>query len=246
MKRLIWMALLCVVAPVAAWPQSSMTPPTPSEVGQVPDCHYNNQDRSDPVSLRLRQLLDCYSGGVVAAAEEFPASKYLSSPAPGDPWTVGHTVTHITYINNFACSRIAGVAAPELPKIDNEADKAKLVASLKSSVEFCKQAFAGLRDAKLGESISWDGFNPPAAGAAALGERVTRFVAALWVTNVLIEHYGALAVYTWQSGLQRVPTLSSVDTVPRVGESPSAISPADSLLPKTPLTPSAGGSPSPQ
>ena len=55
---------------------------------------------------------------------------------------------------------------------------------------FCKQAFSKLNDANLGESVSWFG-----------GGKVTRFEAALEVTNDLIDHYAALAVYLRLNGL---------------------------------------------
>jgi hypothetical protein len=57
-----------------------------------------------------------------------------------------------------------------------------MIAWLKSSMEFCKQAFAQLSDAKLGESITW-----VPGGPGAVERKVTRFTAVSWVNNVLIE-----------------------------------------------------------
>ena len=89
MKRLIWIALLCVAAPVAAWPQSSTSGPASSGLGQIL-CSQSVLVASDPVSSRLRQIFDCYSEGVVAMAEEFPADKY--APQQILAMTVGHMV----------------------------------------------------------------------------------------------------------------------------------------------------------
>jgi hypothetical protein len=67
----------------------------------------------------------------------------------------------------------------------------------------------GISDAKLGESVLWNGFTPGWTGNP--GERVTRFAAALWVNNVLIERYGAFAGY-----LQVGRSLSAIESVPRL------------------------------
>ena len=115
-----------------------------------------------------------------------------------------------------SASKIAGIAVPRHValaneagdvRVDNEADKDKVVAWLKSSMDFCRQAFSKLSDAKLGEAVPWDGFTPGWTGDR--GKRVTRFAAGLWVNNVLIERYGAFAGY-----LQAGGSLSAIDSVP--------------------------------
>jgi hypothetical protein len=80
-------------------------------------------------------------------------------------------------------------STPEASKL-NDADKDKLVEELKASMDFCKQAFSKLTDSTLGDSVPWFG-----------GRQVSRFAAALEVTNDLIDHYGALAVYLRLNGL---------------------------------------------
>jgi hypothetical protein len=210
MKRLIWMAVLSVVAPAPAWPQSSTTGPVSSGLGRVL-CSQTSLVASDPVSSRLRQVFDCYSEGVVAMAEEFPADKY--APQQILAMTVGHMVAHVAAFNDLGCSKIAGTAHPESPKLseDSRADKDKLVAFLKSSVDFCKQAFSTLIDAKLGESVPWDEAPP-----YAVGQKVTQIAAALLVIDDLIERYIALDVYLQMNGLPTIPTSSTLDTVPLV------------------------------
>ena len=161
MKRLIWMAVICLVAPVAARSQGPA---------------------SNPVSTKLRQTLDSYSRNLVATAEEMPAEKYSYHPTP-EQMTFGKSIDHVAEVNNFACSKVSGAAAPEGAKV-SETDKDKLVEELKASMDFCKQAFSKLTDAALGEQVPWFG-----------GRQVTRVSAALEVTNDLIDHYAALAVY---------------------------------------------------
>jgi hypothetical protein len=167
MKRFIWMTVICFVAPMVAWAQ-----------GPAPN----------PVSAKLRQILDGYSRDLVATAEEMPADKYSYHPTP-EQMTFGKSIDHVAEVNNFACSKVSGVVAPEGAKL-NETDKDKLVAELKASMDICKQAFSKLTDSTLGDLVPWFG-----------GRQVPRVSAALEVTNDLIDHYAALAVYLRLNGL---------------------------------------------
>jgi uncharacterized damage-inducible protein DinB len=167
MKRLVWLVVICFVAPLTGRAQSSTT---------------------DPVSSQLRQVLDRYAKNLVAAAEEFPVDKYTYHPTP-EGMTVGNTMAHIAQVNSFACSTVGGVAAPEQAKV-GETDKDKLVEGLKASMDFCRQAFSGLTDAKLAESVPGFGGRP-----------TTRFAVAMEVTNDLIDHYATLSVYLRINGM---------------------------------------------
>jgi hypothetical protein len=209
--------------------------------GVVALCSQTALVASDPASSRLRQIFDCYSEGVVAMAEEFPLDKY--APQQILTMTVGHMVAHVAALNDFGCSKVAGTAPPEFPKEDGGTDKDNLVAFLKSSVDFCKEAFSTLIDAKLGESVSWDGAPPNA-----IGQRVTRIAAVLLVIDDLIERYIALDVYLQMNSLPTIPTLSTLDSVPLVekGSPRPTINPEDYPLPDTPLSPPTGGSASPR
>jgi uncharacterized damage-inducible protein DinB len=167
MKRLVWLVVIGLAVPLAARAQSST---------------------SDPISTQLRQVLDRYATNLVAAAEEFPADKYTYHPTP-EGMTVGHTMAHIAQVNNFVCSTVGGGTAPQVEKVA-ETDKDKLVEGLKASMDFCKQQFAGLTDAKLTDSV-------PGFG----GRSTTRFGAAMEVNNDLIDHYATLSVYLRINGL---------------------------------------------
>ena len=161
MKRLVWMTVIYLMAATIVHAQSPA---------------------ADPVSSTLRQVLERFANNLVATAEEVPADKYSYHPTPAQ-MTIGQTMQHVADVNNFACSKVTGDPAPERLKI-SETDKAKLEEALKASMDFCKQAFAKLTDAKLGDPVTM--FN---------GRQGTRFSAALEVTNDLIDHYAALAVY---------------------------------------------------
>jgi uncharacterized damage-inducible protein DinB len=167
MKRLVWLALICFVTPLTAQAQNTKT---------------------DPVSTELRRVLDNYAKNLVAAAEEFPADKYGYRPTPAQ-MTVGETMAHIAEVNNFSCSKVAGSAMPKAGKAE-ETDKDTLVEGLKASMDFCRQAFAGLTDAKMGDSVPW--FR---------GRETSRYAAAMEVTNDLIDHYATLSTYLRLNGM---------------------------------------------
>lgn len=167
MKRLFWMAVICTITPIAAPAQTSA---------------------GDPVSTTLRRVLERFSNNLLASAEEMPADKYSYHPTPAQ-MTFGQTMQHVSTVNNFACSKVADASAPEEQKIA-ETDKDKLVQQLKASMDFCKQAFAKLTDAKMGDPVTM--FR---------GRQSNRFGAALEVTNDLIDHYAAVAVYLRLNGL---------------------------------------------
>ena len=104
-------------------------------------------------------------------------------------------------------------------------------------MDFCKQAFSTLADAKLGESVPWDEAPP-----YAIGQRVTRIAAALLVIGDLIERYIALDVWLQMNGLPTIPTLAMLDSVPLAekGFPRLTVNPEDYPLPEVPLTPPTG------
>ena len=161
MKRFMWVAVIGLVAPVAFRAQAPA---------------------GNPVSTKLREILDDYSKFLVATGEVMPAEKYGYHLTP-EQMTFGKSIDHVAEVNNFACSKISGVSAPKGAKL-TDTDKDKLVVELKASMDVCKQAFSKLTDANLGEMVPWFG-----------GRQVPRVSAALEVTNDLIDHYAALAVY---------------------------------------------------
>jgi hypothetical protein len=210
MPTRITVTLIVAIAVIALFPCAGNAQEVVRK-GSAYDCHRYVWEPTDPVSSRLRQVLDCYSGGLIAISQEVPADKYTGQKILGATW--GHNVGHVAFISAFACSKLSGEAAPRPPRISGEGDKDGMVEWLKSSMEFCKQAFSKLSDAKLGESIPWNGFGPGGTGGE--GNAVTRFAAALWVTDVMIERYGAFAGY-----MQLHFSLSDIGTVPLVTNSP--------------------------
>ena len=164
MKQLVWVAAICCLMPMAARAQSAT---------------------ADPISNRLRALLDSEAKNLVATAQEFPVEKYTFHPTP-EGMTVGATMSHIAQVNNRACALVSGAQPPAYTK-PGETDKDQLVAGLQASMDFCRAQFATLTDAKLADPIP--------------GREGTRFGAVLEVTNDLIDHYATLSVYMRINGL---------------------------------------------
>jgi hypothetical protein len=130
MKRLICLAVICLVAPL---------------VGQA-------QDAANPLSATVRKILADNAKNLVAGAEEMPAEKYNFQPTP-EIRMFGQVVAHIAMVNNNVCAKLFTPAAAMPEKIADTDPKDKLVAGLKASMDYCEQAFSKLTDANLTEMI---------------------------------------------------------------------------------------------
>jgi hypothetical protein len=143
---------------------------------------------ANPVTSTVKAQLTRYAKNMVAAADLMPAEKYNFKPTP-EMNTFGHLTMHIAQSNNFLCSKISGVAAPDIKVTDTDA-KDKLVSALKASFEYCTTALANVDDSKLGEPMALFG-NRPASRAAA-------FIA---LSDDWYDHYGTQAVYLRLNGI---------------------------------------------
>jgi hypothetical protein len=143
---------------------------------------------ANPVTSTVKAQLTRYAKNMVAAADLMPAEKYNFKPTP-EMNTFGHLTMHIAQSNNFLCSKISGVAAPDIKVTDTDT-KDKLVAALKASFEYCTTALANVDDSKLGEPMALFG-NRPASRAAAL----------IALSDDWYDHYGTQAVYLRLNGI---------------------------------------------
>jgi len=144
---------------------------------------------ANPLTATVRKILDDNAKNLIATAEEMPAEKYSFQASP-DIRTFGQTMAHIAVVNNMVCAKLFTPAAAAPEKVDEKDSKEKLVAGLKASMDYCGQAFSKLTDANLSEMI-------PAFG----GRQMTRMGVALIVTNDLVDHYSAMAVYLRMNSL---------------------------------------------
>jgi uncharacterized damage-inducible protein DinB len=131
MKRLVWIASVYLLAPIAALAQDAST---------------------NPLSATLRGTFDRYSKNLVAAAEEMPAEKYGYHPTP-EQMTFGKTIAHVSQVNYAACGMISGTPAQTPMKTTDADSKDKLVEGLKASMDYCSQVFTSLNDSKLADTV---------------------------------------------------------------------------------------------
>ena len=144
MKSLIWVAVICLVAPNAARAQGST---------------------ANAVTATGQRILARYAKILVAAAEEMPPDKYGYRPTPQE-MTFGKSIEHIAEVNNFSCSKFSDIPMPERPKVSENDPKDKLVSALKASFDYCTQALAKLDDSKMGDAITFFGGRPATRAAA--------------------------------------------------------------------------------
>ena len=142
----------------------------------------------NPVAAAIRETLQGRSKNTVAAAEEMPADKY-GFKATADQMTFGHLTLHIVEANYLFCSKIGGVAAPELPKLSDTDTKDKLVERMKASFDFCSTALAKLDDSNLGETLTLSG-----------ERKVSRAMAILILAGAWGDHYSLEATYLRLNG----------------------------------------------
>jgi hypothetical protein len=147
------------------------------------------QQTKSPISDVAREMLPGREKNTVAAFEQMPADKFGYKPTP-DQMTFGHLAAHIVSGNYFFCSNAGDVPRPKIEELKGTEDKAKLVASLKASFEFCRTALAKADDSKLNDNITWfDGKPRPRAWA---------FMA---LSSSWADHYGIAAMYLRLNGL---------------------------------------------
>jgi uncharacterized damage-inducible protein DinB len=103
----------------------------------------------------LMANLDDAAGKVVELAEAIPAEKYGWRPAQGVR-SVGEVFTHIAGGNYFLLG-FAGVKPPAgmgpEDALDKETDKAKIIAELKKSYDFTRDAIRNAADADLDAKV---------------------------------------------------------------------------------------------
>ncbi len=147
------------------------------------------QSSPNPVSDAFRSVEQRQGKTITDAAEEMPADKYGYKPTPAQ-MSFGDVVAHlIEEGNDYLCSAASGQPAPVHAKFTGADPKDKLVAGLKDSFQFCATALAQMRDAQLGDSISFFG-----------GRKVSRGAAVLITVADWGDHYSQMAIYLRLNG----------------------------------------------
>jgi len=171
MNRFAFSFALLALAPVVSFAQTTPTPST------------------SPVADAIRTTLANYSKNMIAAADAMPADKFAFKPTP-EQNSFAHLTLHISQSNYAFCSKIGGVAAPEVPKLTDADSKDKLVAALKTSFDFCSTALAKVDDSHLAESMPL--FNNQNASRASI---------ILTLARSWADHYSAQSMYLRLNGV---------------------------------------------
>ena len=174
MYRMFCSFALLALAPAFSFAQAAPTAPAQS---------------SSPVADALRDGLARYSKRMPAAADAMPAEKFSFKPTP-DQITFAHLTLHISESNYNFCSKIAGIAPPDVPKLTDTDPKEKLVAAVKNSFDFCSTALAKVDDSHLAESIP-----------LFKGQNITRAGSMFILANSWGDHYSAQSMYLRLNGV---------------------------------------------
>jgi len=156
------------------------------------------QPATNPIVQSFRDFGGHYGGLLLVAFDSIPASRYGYRPTPSQQ-SVGHIAQHLESANYTLCERIGGMKHPTGPK-DSLADTIKatwpkdtLVARLRTSLLFCRDAFARLDDAKLTDAVPE---GPPESGQTS-----PRVRSLLYFVTDLAEHYSQIASYMRLMGM---------------------------------------------
>jgi uncharacterized damage-inducible protein DinB len=167
MKRFIWLFTVCLVIPIAS----------------------RAQDASNPLAATVRKTFDEYSKNVIGAAEAMPPEKYSYRPS-ADVRTFGATIAHVAEVNYLICGKLMTAPPAQAQKANETDPKDKLVAALKSSMDYCSEAFSKITDSNLAEMVPWFG-----------GRQITRLGVADAVSYDLVDHYAGLSIYLRMNGV---------------------------------------------
>jgi len=142
---------------------------------------------ANPVVWSAHEIYARQSRLLVAAAEQMPEEKYGYRPTP-EQLTFGRIISHVAQSNGSLCALLSDTKAPATLMVSETAPKAELVAALKASFAFCGPVIDGLKDARLGDSITYHGASVPRARAL------------IELTDDLEDHYSQLAGYLRLNG----------------------------------------------
>jgi uncharacterized damage-inducible protein DinB len=141
---------------------------------------------ANPLSQALKKAWDDAKGNVRGSAEQMPEADYAFKPTE-QVRTFGQILAHIAGANYVFCSAAKAEKSPfaEEHFEKSATTKAAIVKALSDSIAYCDAAYAGLTDAKAGESVTMPfGMGSGPRASALIGN-----------TGHLQEHYGNLVTY---------------------------------------------------
>jgi uncharacterized damage-inducible protein DinB len=153
---------------------------------------------SDPIKNSFEDFAGHYAQWLLAAFDSIPAAKYDFRPTLPQQ-TVGFIAQHLEDANYNLCEKIGGskramTARDSQPESIKAAwPKDTLIARLRTSFNFCRDAFTKIDDAKMRDAVR---LGP--SGSALTQPRVH---ALLFFVTDLAEHYAQIASYMRVIGL---------------------------------------------
>ncbi|MGH7668747.1 MAG: DinB family protein [Gemmatimonadaceae bacterium] len=154
---------------------------------------------SNPITTAFKGRISGLSHNVAQAFDSIPESKFSYKPTPAQ-LSIGYIAQHVADDNYFFCNGFSGLTATVPTDEANTPDsvkaswpKAKLVAQLKASFDFCDRAMAEVTDASLAEqtTLSYGG----------RARQVARATMVLGHALDLADHYSQLANYMRLNGI---------------------------------------------
>ena len=156
----------------------------------IPTIVHAQEQRANPVTGVVKEILDRNSRWMVDAANAMPAEKYGFRPTPGQ-WIFGEIVSHVVFANYLVCSMMTDIPAPaDMPRVTETDPKDKLVPALQASFDFCLRVLPTLNDSKMGDTVTFFDRN-----------RVARARAVIEVVIDLTDHYAQMAMYLRLNGI---------------------------------------------
>ena len=154
---------------------------------------------ANPITATFRGRITSLSHNVAQAFDSIPESKFGYKPTPAQ-LSIGYIAQHVADDNYLFCNAFGDLQATIPDDAANTPDsvkatwpKAKLVAQLKASFDFCDKAMDQVTDASLAEQTTLH--------FGGRSRNVTRAAMVLGHALDLADHYSQLANYMRLNGI---------------------------------------------
>ena len=158
------------------------------------------QHPGGPMTNAFAARFNTFYNRLPQAFDSIPADKFGYKPTPAQQ-TIGYVAQHLASDNYFFCNNFSDKKATRPEEETSTPDtvkqnwpKDKLVASLKASVAFCREALAGVTDATLAGTYT-------ATAQNGQTREVPRIGAFIGHAIDMADHYSQLANYMRLNGI---------------------------------------------
>ena len=147
------------------------------------------QAPADPVVSSAHEVFNRQAKVIASAVQEMPAAKYSFKPTPSQ-MSFGKIIAHVVEVNQRVCAMIGNSPATGIPAVTETDSKEALGHSLQLSFDYCGKTLDTLKDASLGDTVTFFG-----------NRKVPRAFALLELNTDLADHYSQMAIYLRLNGL---------------------------------------------